>query len=79
MYVQRVHRLQLMQQMAGPVRRTEAHLALTSILTGLLLVLHRALFSQPQYLTILKMWVSVQPMVTDTRDGRSVFHASSHV
>lgn len=29
-----------MQQMANPVQLTEAHLALTSILTGLLLIFH---------------------------------------
>lgn len=33
-----------MQQMANPAQPTEAHLALTSILTGLLLTLHVAHF-----------------------------------
>lgn len=41
---------------------TEAHLALTSILTGLLLILHitHFFFSQPQFLADFEIWVSVQ-------------------
>lgn len=42
---------QLMQQMADPVKQHNISLALTSILTGLLLILHITnLLSQPEFL-----------------------------
>lgn len=60
----------LMQQMANPVQLTEAHLALASILAGLLLILHiTRFFSQPQFLVDFKMWVSVQRC---TNGGRQI-------
>lgn len=50
-----------MQQMANPVQLTEAHLALTSILTGLLLIFHIThFFPQSHFLVDFEIWVSVQ-------------------
>lgn len=64
----------LMQQMANPVQLTEAHLALTSILTGLLLILHitHFFFHSHSFLWILRcgsVFKDVQ-MVADKYEGQ---------
>lgn len=71
---------QLMQQMANPARLAEARRALTSILTGLLLILHTMLFGHSHSISGFLRCGSV---VADTRDGQrlmvvSGFGAISH-